>query len=166
MFKRYLGIILVPLLALTLTAGCTTPAKKQAQEGTNRAAEETRKAAEKTSDKAQQNLPAADMRTLQEVAADDKYTKGCGSCHVVKDNEDRTLKTYMKRIEEHQPLPDNVTIKDCLTCHRKDQERLAKLQQGLHQVHAKSKIFHPKLKATCVSCHSITNDGDIKVKGE
>ncbi|MDA8236061.1 MAG: hypothetical protein M0Z31_14955 [Clostridia bacterium] len=166
MKMRYFYLLTVFLLALTLTAGCTQPIKKPAEEGANRAAEETRQGTEKLTDKAQENLPVADLRTLQEVAADDKYTKGCLSCHKVDNGQDRTLKTTMKKFKKHPPVASNATIKNCLSCHRKKPARLAKLQLKLHQAHAKSETFYPKLKGTCVSCHKIKDNGDIQVKGE
>ena len=166
MKARYLTLVTIILLTLALTAGCAQPIKKPAEEGANRAAEKAQQDTEKIGDKAQQNLPIADMRTLQEVAADDPYTKGCLSCHKVDNGTDRTLKTTMNKISDHPTVPSNVTIKNCLDCHRKKPERLAKLQLGLHRAHIKSKTFHPKLKGTCVSCHKFKGNGDIQVKGQ
>lgn len=134
----------VPLLIL---AGCQTAKKPAPQPDTGDTG---------------QNTAAA---TLMELAGRDPFTEGCVSCHKKKQDVDRSLPAYVKRIEGHPEVRESA-VNACYNCHepQKNYSLYKKFYQGMHKVHWESDIFYAKQKGQCFSCHTVEKNGVSGIK--
>ncbi len=159
--KTVLFAILTLVVALVLT-GCPQ-AKQPKRQGTDQGVE-------KSADQAKE---AVDNRTLVEVAKADPF-KSCEDCHkgtveVEGKQKDITLAGQTNALEtsrgtKHPTVPDNITLQGCLRCHAQG-NLYESFVLRMHKAHGNSKVFHPKYKGDCTSCHTLNEEGKVTLKG-
>lgn len=150
MFKKTVIFLVGILLTLALIMGSGCSPKQEAKKNVN-------EAQQKTSN-------VVDNRTMTTWAKEDKYKNGCADCHK-KGDAKTSLKAKVAGFGEHPTVPDDVTIKTCLNCHKKSPEALSKITNRLHKAHGNSSSFRPKYNGSCVSCHGLKDNGEIYIKG-
>lgn len=167
--RKTLIVFFVFLVSIGLISGCATDSKKKVEEKVKQA-ENT---VDKTVDKTNQAV-TNDTRTLFVYAKESPQKDGCVSCHtgkkVINGKEvDISLAGETKVIKTsnggaHPDVAPGTTLKQCYACH-KTLKVNEKFRNKIHQAHTQSKVFRPKYKADCVSCHAIKDNGEIYIKG-
>lgn len=95
---------------------------------------------------------------------EDQAPQGCASCHKKTDDKDYRLSAEVKGIANHPSVPENATVKDCVTCHAKGSAR--PLDTILHRVHlVEGKHYTDRYGKNCLNCHKVLDNGKIRVKG-
>lgn len=163
--RRFLMLIIIILVGIGLISGCTTASKKKVENKVEQAENTVKKAAETTT---------TDTRTLFNYAKASPQKNGCTSCHtgkkVINGKEvDISLAGETKVVKTsnggaHPDVAPGTTLKQCVACH-KTLKVYDKFVNAVHKVHSQSKVFRPKYKADCTSCHAIKDNGLIILKG-
>ncbi|MHB1419332.1 MAG: multiheme c-type cytochrome [Bacillota bacterium] len=93
----------------------------------------------------------------------DTAPEGCPSCHKkIDDDNDRSLEAEIAKIDSHIKLY-NPTIKTCNGCHNNQAGGIA-FKIVIHKRHLLGEHCI-EYGNSCLNCHIVTADGEIKVKG-
>lgn len=93
--------------------------------------------------------------------AEDKFPQGCASCHKVEGDKNYSLSAEIQKIKGHPAIKAN-DVKVCMGCHKEGKFAFKKV---LHPIHLNSQVFGPKLGGNCLSCHAMSPEGEMSVKG-
>lgn len=95
---------------------------------------------------------------------EDQAPQGCPSCHKKEGDQDYRLSTEVKSIANHPPVAENVGVKDCMPCHGAQSDR--PFTKIMHRVHlVEGEHYTDRYDRNCINCHSIAEQGEVKVKG-
>lgn len=93
--------------------------------------------------------------------ASQDFADGCLTCHNRKGDRDLTVKMQVAAIPGH-PQTDAETVGQCNKCHGKQARTLNRV---LHSAHLSSKNYLGQYGPSCVTCHAMTEKGQMRVKG-
>ncbi|MCX6156325.1 MAG: hypothetical protein NT007_19405 [Candidatus Kapabacteria bacterium] len=117
-------------------------------------------------------------RSIPGVNADDKFPKGCVSCHTVVDGKDHKVSTIVKAIADavtpellakaqasspegltlkgkHPKVPTTEVPKKCMMCHSKTSKTAPAFSRLMHTIHltGATNMFMSTFQGECGHCH-------------